>query len=222
MNEIGSSLIHSNCALGIIPAGSGNGLARHLKIPLKAEQALLRIKEFNVRTMDTGEVNGQPFLGTAGFGFDAHIARKFDEHHSRGFRSYIQLVLREYRKYQPRVFRMELDGQSWENELVMCSIANSCQYGNGFIISPKSEVDDGTFELVQVKKFNMATAPFVIRRFFNGSIEQSKFFSSSDFRKELKITVSGKSKVDFHLDGEPFTAGPEFDISLIKSSLKVI
>lgn len=222
VNEIGSALLGSNCALGIIPTGSGNGLARHLKIPLKVEAAILRIKSFQERLIDTGTVNDRIFIGIAGFGFDAHIAKRFDEHPSRGFRTYAQLVVGEYRKYQLSTFQFQIGDRSWERKLLMCTVANSCQYGNGFIISPKSKIDDGVFEIIQIDKFSLLSAPFVVQRFFSGKIDRSKYYHDAVQQENLIIRVKDQEEIHFHLDGEPFTGGPEFTVCINPLSLKVI
>ncbi|MCG8577513.1 MAG: YegS/Rv2252/BmrU family lipid kinase [Flavobacteriales bacterium] len=222
VNEVGSALVDTNCALGIIPSGSGNGLARHLGIPLKIEEAILRIKAFNQMTMDVGKVNDKVFLGTCGFGFDAHIAKKFDDFHKRGFISYIRLVIKEYGSYKPPVFQFTSGDQQWEKELVMCSVANSSQFGNGFFISPNSNVSDGKFELVQIKRFAMLIAPFVVRRFFTKSINRSGYFSQNNLEQDFQIKIPSEEEVYYHVDGEPYCCKSTFNIQLLKQSLKII
>lgn len=225
VNEIGSALIGTDCALGIIPYGSGNGLARHLKIPLGAEKAIERIANYNREKIDTGTVNGIPFLGTCGFGFDAHVAHKFDTFGQRGFISYVRLVTSEYNSYKESYFKVNGKNLKIEKNAILCSIANSSQFGNGFTISPNSDIQDGVFELIFLERFNMIKAPFVTGKFFTRSIHTSPHFSSTTFREEIEIEVVRQNKTEdfyFHIDGEPIKGDDLFRIKIIPQSLYVI
>jgi len=222
VNEIGGALVGTNTSLGIVPAGSGNGLARHLRIPLRHETALKRIAHFDIKKMDTGKVNDSTFLGTCGFGFDAHIAKKFDEFHHRGFSAYGKLVLKEFRTYLPLHFKIHFSALEISGYFLMCGVANSRQFGNGFVISPKSATDDGTMELVMLEKPGIAQFPVILARFFNGTIDRSKKFSFRPFREQLTITVDSPVPIPFHLDGEPSLGGPIFVVTLSPDSLNVL
>lgn len=222
VNEIGSALIHENCALGIIPCGSGNGLARHLHIPLKVIGALQRIAKFEPFSIDTGLVNDTPFLGTCGFGFDAHVANKFDSFGKRGFLSYARLVVREYNRYKLPTFKISGHDIDINKEAVMCSIANSSQFGNGFTISPNSDIQDGIFELVLLDRFGWLKAASVTRKFFSKSIQTSKYFSSLAFKDELEIRIQEDEFVNYHIDGEPLQGNGEFKIQIQAKSLTLL
>lgn len=226
VNEIGSALVNSNCALAIIPCGSGNGLARHAKIPLKHAEAIKHINLAKLRDkpqrIDTGKVNGLSFLGTCGFGFDGHIAKKFDEYHKRGFFSYIKLVLKEYKTYQPFTFKINYQNNSFEKSALLCSIANSSQFGNGFTISPLSDLQDGKFELIFLTKLKWNNLPGVVRRFFNKRIHKSRHFESMIFDNEINIELKNGSSTFFHLDGEPLDKASRFHIEILPASLILI
>jgi diacylglycerol kinase (ATP) len=222
VNEIGSALIGSNCSLGIIPCGSGNGLARHAKVPLRFVDAIKRINTFNVQKIDTGKVNEHYFLGTCGFGFDAHVAQKFDEYHKRGFFSYIKLVLREYRNYTARHFVIEVNGKTLKRTAFMFSVANSSQFGNGFTISPLSDLQDGKFELIFLKAFPWYRVPGLARRFFNRSIHRSPLFESVIFENTATVYLENAGQTALHLDGEPVGISPTFHIQLLSKSLQII
>ncbi|MDG1915454.1 MAG: diacylglycerol kinase family protein [Crocinitomix sp.] len=222
VNEIGSALIHEDCALGIIPCGSGNGLARHLHIPLKVVGALQRIATFEPFSIDTGLVNDQPFLGTCGFGFDAHVANKFDSFGKRGFLSYARLVIREYNRYELPTFQISGSDVDIKKEAVMCSIANSSQFGNGFTISPNSDIQDGIFELVLLDRFGWVKAPAISRKFFSKSIQTSKYFSSVAFKEDLEITIHNSEHVNYHIDGEPLQGNGKFKITIRPKSLTIL
>lgn len=222
VNEIGSALVGSDCALGIIPSGSGNGLARHLKIPLKPAKAIQRINGFEKFKIDTGLVNDKVFLGTCGFGFDAYIAKKFDDFHKRGFLSYIKLVIKEFSKYKQPSYQIQINGKKIERKAFMCSIANSSQFGNGFTISPKSNIRDGKFELIFLDKVKWPQFFLLGYRFFTGSIHKSRYFESHEFDTSAHLKADSNHDIFFHIDGEPLKEGTEFDIYLNKLSLNMI
>lgn len=222
VNEVGSGLINTDTALAIIPTGSGNGLARHLNIPLKLKKAIININNFNISIIDTGLVNNIPFLGTCGFGFDAHIAQKFDEYHKRGFLSYAKIVKQEFKNYIPLTYLIEKEFKQSEKKSFMFSVANSSQFGNGFTISPNSVINDGIFETVYFDKFKYKNAIKLGRQFFNKKINNSKFYNFESFTKSMKFEVLNKKDVVFHVDGEPKIGGNEFEIKIIKQSLKIV
>jgi len=222
VNEIGSALIGSKCALAIIPCGSGNGLARHAQIPLKFSQAIQRINQFEVQKIDTGKVNDHYFLGTCGFGFDAHVAQKFDEHPKRGFITYIKLVLREFKKYQPSTFDIHVNGQAFQKTAFMCSVANSSEFGNGFTISPLSDLQDGKFELIFLKDFPWHRAPGLARRIFNRTVHRSKLFESVVFENGAELKLAGSESTSLHVDGEPAGSSNIFQIQILPQSLNLL
>lgn len=222
VNEIGSAIVGSECALAIIPCGSGNGLARHAHIPMNHAEALKRINNFQLQKIDTGKVNGFHFLGTCGFGFDGHVAKKFDEYHKRGFLSYVRLVLREYRTYKPFTFKITTATKSFEKSALLCSVANSSQFGNGFTISPLSDLQDGKFELIFLQKLKWINMPGVARKFFNKRIHQSRHFESLIFENEIQIEIKNGLSTYFHLDGEPMDKASTFQIQILPSSLLLI
>ncbi|MBT6746610.1 MAG: YegS/Rv2252/BmrU family lipid kinase [Flavobacteriales bacterium] len=216
--EVGSALIGSDTRLGIIPAGSGNGLARHLNIPTSLGKAIKVINNPKIKTIDTVTVNGTPFLSTMGIGFDAHIAKCFAEYGTRGFWSYIKLIFREYFKYIPKTFNIEIDGASFQKKAWIVCIANSSQYGNGAIISPESSIDDGILDFCTIQRPNLLQAPFFIARFFTGSLHKSSLIDS-----ELGKSFLIKNNFElFHKDGEPIISNKELNIQINPLSLKVL
>jgi diacylglycerol kinase (ATP) len=218
VHEVGTALIGTQTKLAIIPCGSGNGLARHLKIPLTFEEAIQTINEERFINMDTGIVNDKPFLGVGGYGFDALIAKKFDEKSVRGFWTYAKLVMKEYFHYKPSLINIEIDGQKIEKELILCTIANASEFGNGFCVSPNSNVSDGTFELCLMKPFPKTFTPFIIRQFFKRTIDQSPYFEIIPIKKARITSVDNLA----HYDGEPFEVRQELNIEVKPKSLTVI
>jgi diacylglycerol kinase family enzyme len=204
--------------LAIIPTGSGNGLARHLKIPLKTALAIQNINQLNSLCMDTGLANDKPFLGVGGYGFDAFIAKRFDEYHIRGFWGYTQLIYEEYFSYNPRKMKIEINGEVIKGRFLLCSVANSSEFGNGFCISPKSTVVDGKMELVLLSKFSWFRTIGVLSRFFMKRIEGSNYIQIKPFEK-VRITLEDPLA---HYDGEPFYVRNEINIQVVPKSLMVL
>jgi diacylglycerol kinase (ATP) len=212
VHEVGTALVGTKCHLAIIPTGSGNGLARHLKIPLKTPQAIQNINELNSLVMDTGLANDKPFLGVGGYGFDAFIAKRFDEYHIRGFWGYAQLKiqLEQQSNGQP--------GELIKGKYLLCSIANSSEFGNGFCISPHSNVIDGKLEFVLLSKFAFWKTLGILSRFFFKKIEGSRHIRIVSFEK-ARITLETPLA---HYDGEPVDVRKEINIQIVPKSLHVL
>ena len=218
VHEVGTALIGTDTKLAILPIGSGNGLARHLNIPLNVKDAIECINRDMSIQMDTVLVNDKTFLGVGGYGFDAVIAKKFDTHHKRGLRGYIGLLIREFFKYNPINVSIDLDGKVKTLPVVLCTVANSSQFGNGFTISPKSDVTDGKLELLILKPFSIWSAPSIIYRFFSKRSDKSRFTEITSF-KNAKIKLSRKIA---HYDGEPFEVQDELNVSVVPKSLNIV
>lgn len=218
VHEVGTALIGTKTKMAIIPAGSGNGLARHLNIPLDYKEAIRCINNNESITMDTVLVNDKSFLGVGGYGFDAVIAKKFDTHHRRGLRGYVSLIVREFFKYNPINVSIDLDGKVKTLPAVLCTVANSSQFGNGFTVSPKSDVTDGKIELFILKPFSMWYLPSLIYRFFRKSSDKSRHTEVISFKK-AKIKLSKKHA---HYDGEPMEVKNELVVSVVPKSLNIV
>ena len=217
-HEVGSSLIGTNTSLAIIPAGSGNGLARYLKLPMNHKKAIERINEYNVKRIDTGIINGEPFLSTTGMGFDAFIAWKFALFGSRGLFSYIWLIFQEYFRYKPKEYIIEVNGEVIDTKAFVVICGNSNQWGNNAIIAPKAEIDDGILDLAVCKPFPFYAVFVMASLLMAGSIEESPYMTI--YRAaEMKIT---QTTVLAHVDGEPVRLGRELNISVNPLSLNVL
>lgn len=217
VNEVARSLVKTKVALGIIPTGSGNGFARHLKIDMNSDKAIDRIKRFKKRKIDTGLANGIPFLATAGFGFDAHVAHKFADFGKRGFLAYMQVSSQEFIGYEPRHYELEIDGKKISEEALLITAANAGQYGNNVWIAPSASVSDGLLNFSILQKFPVALLPDIILRLLNKSIEKSRYYKKIQ-GKELKV----KGLKQFHIDGEPMFCDGNLQLSIAHKSLKVI
>lgn len=219
VHEVGTALIDSDTILAVIPTGSGNGFARHFNIPLRLKEAIFVINQMKVRKIDVGMVNEHPFLSTSGFGFDAHISECFSKFHARGLWSYIRLIVKEYFFYKERTFSYSIDGQpKLKSTDLMCTVTNGSEFGNGFSVSPYSNVQDGQLEMVLLKKFPWIKGPFVARKFFKGKPQTSRYVKIKRFTKlELEFEVK-----NIHLDGEPIKISSPVSIEVKQKALNLI
>lgn len=173
INEIARSLVHTNTALGIIPCGSGNGLARHLQIPMDVKKAIDIINGGNIDVIDYGKINSQPFFCTCGVGFDAFVSLKFAQAGKRGPLTYIEKTLVESLKYRPETYELEVDGSSLRYKAFLIACGNASQYGNNAYITPQASMDDGLLDVTIIEPFNMFEAPSMAFQLFNKTIDQN-------------------------------------------------
>ena len=218
VNEIAKALINTNVNLAIIPTGSGNGLARHLKIPMEIKAAILKINQLNIKRIDTVKINDYHFLGTAGTGFDAHIGWKFAEATKRGFWSYMKITIKEYFNYPEKNFTLNIDGKEFNKQAFLITFANSNQYGNNVYISPTSIIDDGYLKIVILNKFPLYYVFDFAYRIFNKKIDRFKYVTTL-YGKQINIKVPQQ---ELHIDGEPFKLGNELQIEVVPKSLNII
>jgi diacylglycerol kinase (ATP) len=219
INEVGSALAGTKVALGIIPAGSGNGLCRSLSVPLDIAKAVDNINNFHFRTIDTGLANGIPFMNVAGVGFDAYVANKFHKAKLRGLGKYLLLGLRSLGEYSPQRYRFVADGRTFERVANVISVANSPQYGNNALIAPNALMDDGLLDLVICNDASMLNSIGLIFRLFLGNLHKSALVKTVQV-KELVIIQERNDTA--HLDGDPFELGNEMHFTVNPMSLQVI
>jgi YegS/Rv2252/BmrU family lipid kinase len=218
VHEVGTSLINTQTSLAVIPIGSGNGLARHMFIPRNIRKAIETINKNHQIQMDTVLVNDQPFLGVGGYGLDAIIAKKFDEDHKRGFWTYVKHVFKEFFRYNPMNISIDANGQIKKMPVVLCTIANTSEFGNGFKVSPKSDATDGKLELFLLKPFSFFGIPKMIFQFFTGRSDRSSYAEVISFKKAKISLPNGHA----HHDGEPLTVTRELNVRVVPHSLHII
>ena len=220
INEIGKVLINTEAILGIIPVGSGNGLARHLKIPLDPLKAIQIINHLNIKAIDYGIINNMPFFCTCGVGFDALIGEKFDQNKRRGLTSYIKTVISEFFNFQPETYQITINNQQKkELKAFLITFANASQYGNNALIAPKAEICDGELEICILSPFPFYKALLIGIRLFSGNIDRSQYIA---YHKARKIYVERASEAIIHIDGETRRPGKNLDITMISKGLRVI
>jgi YegS/Rv2252/BmrU family lipid kinase len=217
INEVATAMIGTNIPLGIIPIGSGNGLARHLGIPLKVNKALEHAMQGKSIQIDAASFNDQPFFCTAGIGFDASVAHRFAKGKGRGLLNYIRATIYTLGHYQP--IKVSIDNGPWEN-VFSVSFANANQFGNNAYISPYSNIQDGLLEVIKIKQLNLFQATSIGIRLFLGTLPKSKMVETISCKE---IFILYQSDQHLHLDGEQlFTNSDTLHVKNLPGALHVI
>lgn len=202
VNEVAQGLIGTNSAMGIIPMGSGNGLARELGLSMNMHKSARSLLEGATLPLDVCKLNAQRFMCTSGIGFDARIAYLMSKASSRGFLKYVQLVLRESIVYKPVGIRMKIDGRLIERTVFLITFANASQFGNNAFIAPGASMTDGLIDVVVVNKFNKLWMPVFAVALFSKMLPKLPFVEM--FRaKQIELEVADTPV--FHFDGDPGT-----------------
>lgn len=219
VNEVAAGIAGSDAVLGIIPCGSGNGLARFLGLPLDIVKAIQTLNQGRMETIDAGKMNGQWFFNMAGMGFDAHISDLFAHDKARGFAAYVKSSLREIMNYKAQVYQLNIDGNIYHRKAFMLSFANSSQYGNNAYISPAASVEDGLLDVCIIKPIPLLRFPATILRMFTKTADKSRFV---EIIRARKIRVKRAKPGPVHLDGEPQLLYTDAEIFVVPGILKVI
>lgn len=219
VNEVARSIVHSNTALGIIPCGSGNGLARHLMLPMNARKSIEIINRYEVHDLDYGIINGYPFFCTCGMGFDAYVSMKFAESGKRGPITYVENVLREGLKYKPETYVIEDETGSARYKAFLISCANASQYGNNAYIAPQASMSDGLLDVIIMEPFDVLEAPQISIDMFNKTLDKSSKIKTF---KCKKLNIRRERKGVIHYDGDPVMADDNVTIELKEKGIKII
>jgi diacylglycerol kinase (ATP) len=219
MNEVAQSLLYTSSTLGIIPMGSGNGLARDLNIPLATMSALRLLVEGKKICIDSCTLNDRPFFCTAGVGFDAHIGQCFAMQKKRGFQTYVQTTLWEYANYQPETYRLQIDGKWIEKKAFLISFANAAQYGNNAYIAPKASMQDGLIDVCLLRPFPAVQAINMGVKLFNRTIDSSAYMH---IWQTPSVRVERKAPAPVHIDGEPCLMEETLTVTVKPNSLNVL
>ena len=219
MNEVASGIGGTKSIMGIVPFGSGNGLARTLTISLNNKEAIQTINKLNVTKIDSALLNEKSFFSMAGMGFDAHISSKFAKLKNRGLKGYVSMALNEIYSYVPEYYEILIDNVSYDKEAFMISIANSSQYGNNAYISPLAKLDDGYLDICIIKPFPLVQFPVLGFHLFNKSVHTTEYV---EIIKGKEIIIKRKNAGIVHIDGEPLEMEKEIIISVNPQSLSVL
>lgn len=218
VNETARALCRSDVALGIIPAGSGNGLARHIGIPVDPVRSLDVIAENNIVECDYGTVDGKPFFCTFGVGFDAAVSMRFASQSRRGLMTYIRSVFTEFRSYKARNYTLKIDGDTLTEEAFLIACCNSSQYGNNACIAPDASITDGLLDIIVIGKASKPRMALVGWRLMTGNIGRDSLVRV--FKARQATIIRGQEDVA-HIDGEPVVMPAQIDIRCHQGKLKI-
>ncbi len=219
VNEVASACLKNNIKLGIIPCGSGNGLARELKIPLNSREAVRCINKGQSRVIDAGSINGAHFFCTCGTGFDALIGHKFAKQKKRGFSTYVKTAIKEFFGYSPKKYTVKIEGDKIKRHAFLITAANAGQYGNNAYIAPGAEIDDGLLDICLLEPFPWHKAVSLGARLFTSTIDKSRYL---EIIRSKKVVLTQKKKFKFHIDGDPYKFKGPVKIEIVPAALNVI
>jgi YegS/Rv2252/BmrU family lipid kinase len=218
VNEVAKALIGTGIPMGIIPKGSGNGVARHLGISLSPSKALKELAQSTPVSFDTGLVNEHPFVMLMGVGFDANVAQRMTLEKRRGLATYIKLVLKEYTSYRVPVITARFEGQTFSEPSFMFNVSNASQFGNNFYQAPEASMQDGKLNLSLIKPFPLWMTPGIVLRMKTKRIVHSSHYIGMPL-EEINVlnTIS-----HINVDGESITVNAPLHIKVNKGSLRVL
>ncbi len=219
INEVAQALTNTNVVMGIIAIGSGNGLARHLKLPLKPINAIKLLNKANIKTIDTATINDKVFVNVAGIGFDAHVAHLYANSPKRGAIPYVKFTASEFTKYQPIDYNITIDDNTFTESAFLISFANSSQFGNNAYISPKAIIDDGLLDICILKKFPAIHSGVLAIQLFDKNIDKSRYMK---IVRGKNIVIKTQDNIKAHIDGEPISFNNELRIQINPLSLQII
>lgn len=218
VNEVATALRDSQTPLGIIPSGSGNGLARHLHIPMNAEHALNVINSNIVEQVDYGTVNERPFFCTCGVGFDAQVSYKFANEDTRGLITYVRTTINQYFRYKAQDYRVTIDGQQMSEHAFVIACCNAAQYGNNALVAPRASMKDGKIDMTIIHSFDIGSAALLGARLFTSNIDRDRHVS---IYRGKEIIIEREQEDVMHLDGEPLMMPATLHIVCHPASLNV-
>ena len=219
VNETARALCGTGGVFGIIPTGSGNGLARHMGIPIDVDGALSVVERRDIRDCDHATVNGQQFFCTFGLGYDAAVTHQFAKEKHRGFNTYIKCALQVYRGYQAENYRITLDDSTpIEREAFLVACCNASQYGNNAFIAPEASITDGQLDVIVVKEASRLRTLLVGFDMMAGMIPKN---AQTETFRASHVRIERASAGACHLDGEPMIMGADFDVRCVPGSLRM-
>jgi YegS/Rv2252/BmrU family lipid kinase len=223
LNEVARALVHTGTTLGLVPCGSGNGLALHLGLPLDLDKALAlsAAQEGRADLIDSGEANGHFFFNVMGLGLDAEVSRRFNQLQKRGFIAYARTAweaLQEHRAERVSFYADNNAQNPTEREICLLSIANSDQYGNNARIAPGARVNDGALDLVAVHRVSLQGAAAVSARLFLGTINASPHVS---VLRGSSFSIKRQQEGIIHTDGEHHQTSRQIEVRVHPGSLRI-
>ncbi len=218
VNEVGRGMIGSDKPMGIIPCGSGNGLARHLGIPMDPLHSITWINKHKVIAIDYGTINEHPFFCTCGLGFDADVSKRFADSKIRGVITYIEKILQEALVHKDESLTIINNGKTEKLEAFIATCANAGQWGNNIHIAPLASVTDGLLDFTILTPFTPIDIPTMAYQLFNKQIDKNKKIKTY---KTESLTIIREKEGVAHIDGEPIVLEKELKFQIYHAGLNI-
>ncbi len=218
VNEVGEALRGTSKPLGILPRGSGNGLARELCIPMSMDKALEVLLRNDQVRIDTCVANGEPFFTTCGIGFDGKVSDDFASSERRGIANYVADSVNSYFGYQPADVLINIDGVEKSARAFLVTVANASQYGNNAFIAPNASMRDGVLDVTIIKNFPKVEGGRIAYQLFSGDLSDNEY---TKMYRGKRIKISTYEPALYHIDGEPRGAVTNLEIEVVPNSLTV-
>lgn len=219
VHEVAKRLIGKRPALGILPTGSGNGFARHIGLPMNPRLSLQACSKMRIEEIDTATVNGTPFVGTMGIGFDAWVAEQFASSTVRGLAGYAAIAARGFLRYRAAEYDITIDGEHEHRAALIVAIANASQYGNNARIAPIASLQDGLLDVVIIDRLSPLAIPAAGLRLFRGTLDRARGVT---MKRGRRIVIRRAAAGPAHLDGEPVMLPEELSIEVVPRSLRLL
>jgi diacylglycerol kinase (ATP) len=219
VHETAKHLIGRKPALAILPIGSGNGFARHIGLPLDPAESIRACGSGTIIDIDTAEVNGTPFLGVMGLGFDAMVAERFASSTVRGFGTYVQEGVAAFMRFRAEEYEIETEGATMTSRAFVVAVANSGQYGNNARIAPLASLRDGLLDLVVIEDASLLRALLLLPPLFRGTLHRAHGVTGL---QTPEVTIRRANGGGAHLDGEPYALPAELRVRVVPRSLKLL
>jgi len=219
VNEVAQGLVHTQQIMGILPKGSGNGLARHLGIPMDFKKSLALIDSPHSICMDSFLINNKLSVNVSGIGFDGHVAGLFAKEEKRGLIGYSKLVLKEFHSFNEFSIEIAIDHTTYKRDAFVLAFANYSQFGNNARVSPHASVCDGLLDVCFIRKVPIAQTIGFVKKMFTGHIEKSAWV---DIVRAKHLTLSFEEPLPYHVDGEAMKPERNFSITVLPASINMV
>lgn len=219
VNEVGSAVCGTETALAIVPCGSGNGLARHLRISMNASRSMQVLNNGVVGQFDYCTVNGKPFFCTCGMGFDATVSYKFSNEGTRGFITYVKTTIAEYMKYKPQEYLIEIDGKKMREKAFVIACCNAAQYGNNAYIAPRATMQDGMTDVTVMHPFSLVQSPLIGARLFMRQLNHDHHVS---IYRGNRVVIERQRDDIMHIDGDPVMMPARIVIENVSRGINIL
>ena len=219
VNEVASGLCCTEATLGIIPIGSGNGLARALGIPIGLRGAIELLMHGKKMRVDMGKAGQRHFCAVAGIGIDAVVARGFDQSKWRGPVPYFLISAKEMFRFEAKEYQISFNSKTAQYKPFIATVANTPQFGNGAIIAPDAKADDGYLDFCLVPELRMVEVMAAVPQLFRGTLDQNP---KVEYYKVKKVVIRTDRPILFHVDGDPVETTDALTIEVLPKALNVL